>query len=222
MSEFVDQYLPPKVPGFPCVSSPRTKTTIQSNFGGRENRNQDWEHPLHRFILPEAIGRDWDVVQDLGKFWRIMRGPWRSFPWRDPLDFASCDLVLPDKVPAFTATDQIIGTADGFTDRFQLTKTYAVGPETYQREIRLPVLSTVLLAIDGVAVAPADYTVSRPGGEILFDVPPPATAGPDIITAGYLFDVEVRFESDDAFEGILRTHAIGGFADLNLVEVRSC
>jgi hypothetical protein len=43
-----------------------------------------------------------------------------------------------------------------------------------------------------------------------------------VITAGFLFDVQVRFESDDAFEGILRTYAIGGFADITLIEVRPC
>jgi hypothetical protein len=54
---------------------------------------------------------------------------------------------------------------------------------------------------------------------VTFDTPP--LAGHPI-KAGYLFDVPVRFESDDAFEGILRTYAIGGFADITLIEVRPC
>jgi uncharacterized protein (TIGR02217 family) len=98
-------------------------------------------------------------------------------------------------------------------------KTYSVGPETYQRPIYLPVLSSVKVAADGVLVPSADYTVSRPGGVVTFDVPP--LAGVEV-TAGYMFDVEVRFESDDAFEGILRTYAIGGFADITLIELRPC
>jgi uncharacterized protein (TIGR02217 family) len=61
--------------------------------------------------------------------------------------------------------------------------------------------------------------VTRPGGEIVFDTPP---ADDVSITAGFLFDVEVRFESDDAFESILRTYQVGGFADITLIEVRPC
>jgi uncharacterized protein (TIGR02217 family) len=224
MGEFVDQYMPSKVPGYPCASSPRTKTTIQVDSGGGEQRNQDWEHPLHRFVLPEAAGRDWAVIEALMKHWRVMRGPFRSFPWRDPLDKASIDLRIPDEPDIelqarISANDQAIGTGTGFTDSFPLVKTYSVGPETYQRPIYLPVLSSVKVAADGVLVPSADYTVSRPGGVVTFDVPP--LAGVEV-TAGYMFDVEVRFESDDAFEGILRTYAIGGFADITLIELRPC
>jgi uncharacterized protein (TIGR02217 family) len=121
---FVDEYMPSNVPGTPCVSSPRFKTSIQVNAGGREQRNQEWEHPLHRFVLPEAVARQWDVVQSLMTHWRIMRGPFHSWPWRDPLDFASCDLVRPNQIPTVAMTDQVIGTGTGFTTDFQLTKTY--------------------------------------------------------------------------------------------------
>jgi uncharacterized protein (TIGR02217 family) len=85
----------------------------------------------------------------------------------------------------------------------------------------LPVVDSVIVAIDGVVVPDTDYTVTRPGGEIVFDLPPPVEV-PGSITAGFLFDVEVRFESDDAFEGIVRTWQAGGFADLTLIEVRPC
>ncbi len=224
MTDFIDQYLPEEVPGYPCVSAPRTKTTIQVTAGGNERRNQDWEHPLHRFILPEAAGRQWEVLEALKKHWLIMGGPFHSFPFYDPLDFASIDLVKPNLTPTISMTDQYIGTADGFTDTFQLVKTYSVGPETYDRTIYLPVLDSVVVAIDGVLVPDTDYTVTRPGGAIQFDTPPPDATidDPGIITAGFLFDVEVRFESDDAFEGILRTYQVGGFADIVLIEVRPC
>lgn len=221
---FLDIYMPDEVPGYPCVSAPRTKTSIQVSAGGGEHRNQEWEHPLFRFVLPEGI-REWPVVQALSKMWRVTAGPYRSFAWRDPLDFASGDLAVPnpeeDPVPGLT--DQEIGVADGFTDSFQLVKTYTYGGETYDRLIHLPVLDTVVIAIDGVVVDPTDYAVSRPGGVVTFNVPPPIPEDdPGIITAGFLFDVEVRFESDEAFEGILQTWQAGGFADLTLVEVRPC
>lgn len=223
---FLDIYLPEEIPGYPCVSAPRFKTTIQVNSGGTERRNQEWEHPLHQFILPEAIARPrredgTDVVVHLKKHWLVTKGPYYSFPWADPLDKASIDHLPnePDEDIAISRTDQVIGTGDGFTDSFQLVKTYTVESESYTRDIHLPVLSTVLIANNGTLVNPADYTVSRPGGVITFDTPP---ANGRTITAGFLFDCEVRFESDDQFEGIVRTWQAGGFADLTLVEVRPC
>lgn len=217
---FIDEYLSAKVPGLPCISAPMTKTTIQVNAAGRERRNQEWQHPLHRFVLPEAIARDWSVVEDLKKHWLIMAGPFCSWPFRDPLDFASRDLVRPNNVPTVGMADQALGTGDGFTTAFQLRKRYSVGGETYDRDIHLPVLASVVVADNGVLVNAADYAVSRPGGVVTFDVAPLAGHA---LTAGFLFDCEVRFESDDQLEGILRA-AVGaaGFADLTLIEARPC
>jgi uncharacterized protein (TIGR02217 family) len=220
---FIDEYMPEEVPGYPCISAPRFKTTIQVNAGGNERRNQEWEHPLHQFILPEAVARDTSVVNRLRSHWFITKGPYHSFPWRDPMDKASVDHIpnLPDDdlEDMISETDQYVGTTDGFTDTFQLVKSYSVSGNIYDRKIYLPVVDTVLVAIDGVLVDDSTYTVSRPGGEITFDTPP---ADDGIITAGFLFDVEVRFESDEVFEGIVRTWQAGGFSDLTLIEVRPC
>lgn len=216
---FIDEYLPDEVPGFPCMASPRFKTTIQVDFGGGERRNQDWEHPLHLYTLPEAIARDWEEIEDLKNHWLIMRGPFHSFPFYDPFDFASCDLVRPNTTPSISMLDQVLGTGDGFTDSFQLVKKYQVGSETYNRTINHPVLSSVLIADNGVLVSSSDYTVSRTTGIVTFDTPP---LNGHALKAGFLFDVEVRYEADDIIGSIMRTTTVGGFADLTLVEVRPC
>lgn len=216
---FIDEYMPSQVPGYPCISAPRTKTRINVTSGGRERRNQEWEHPLRRFVLPEAAGREWSVVEALTKHWYVTAGPANSFPWKDPLDFASCDLARPNVTPTVAFTDQAVATGDGINDTFQLLKAYSVGAETYSRTIHLPVLSSVKIGVSGALVDPSLYTISRPGGVLQFDLPPADGAA---ITAGFLFDVEVRFESDDAIEGILRDRYVGGFADITLIEVRPC
>jgi uncharacterized protein (TIGR02217 family) len=221
---FLDIYLPEAIGGYGWVSAPRWKTTIQVNASGKERRNQEWEHPLHNFINPEIIARpDTATLTDLKKHWLITAGPFNSFPLRDPLDKATFD-HLPNEFDAdvalqITMTDQAIGTGDGFTDSFQLIKTYSRSGETYDRTIYLPVLSTVVIADNGVLVPDTDYTVSRPGGVVTFDTPP--TNG-HTITAGFMFDCEVRFESDDQLEQIVRTWQAAGAADLSLVEVRPC
>ena len=223
MGGFIDQYMPPEVPGYPCVSAPRTKTSIQVTAGGNERRNQEWEHPLFRFNLPEAPGREWKVIEGIKNHWMAMRGPFHSWPFTDPLDKASVALLKANEkdesvLLRITATDQLIGTGDGFTDKFGLVKTYTVGSETYTRRIHLPVLDTVKVGVAGAEQA-TGFTVTRPGGVVQFDAPP---ANGSQITAGFLFDVEVRFENDDVFEGIVRTYEVGGFAGLDLIEVRPC
>lgn len=220
---FIDEYMPEEVPGYPCISAPRFRTTIQVTAGGNERRNQEWEHPLHQFILPEATRGGGDVVNGLRDHWYIMKGPLHSFPWADPLNKASIDHKpnLPDDelLALISRTDQTLGTGDGFTDSFQLVRRYTVGSEIYVRKIYHPVLSSVVVEKNGGLVNSADYTVSRTTGIITFDTPP---ANGHVIKAGFLFDVEVRFESDDVFEGIVRTWQAGGFSDITLIEVRPC
>jgi uncharacterized protein (TIGR02217 family) len=219
---FLDNYLPDQFAGYGWVSAPRFKTSIQVTAGGNEGRNQEWEHPLHRFVNPEIIARpNPQALIDLKKHWLITKGPAHSFPISDPHDKASVDHEPnePDTEIAITATDQVLGIGDGFTDSFQLVKTYTVGAETYDRPIYLPVIDSLIVAADGIAVAEADYTATRPGGIITFDTPP---ANGVEITAGFLFDVEVRFESDDQLELIMRTWQTAGAADLTLIEVRRC
>jgi uncharacterized protein (TIGR02217 family) len=61
--------------------------------------------------------------------------------------------------------------------------------------------------------------VSRDGGVITFDTPPD---GGLVLTAGYYFDVECRFEDDDSLDTIVRTFGASEFADLAFKEVPPC
>jgi uncharacterized protein (TIGR02217 family) len=216
---FLDIYLPPEIPGYPCVSIPRTKTSINVSASGAEQRNQEWEHPLHKFVLPDALGREWSVVEGLKKHWLVTAGPANSFPFRDPLDFASKDLPKPNVAPAMDGTDQVLGTGTGSRIAFALRKAYTRGGITYTRPIMLPVISSVVVTENNVAVPSTEYSVSRPGGVVTFNTPPVAGR---TIRASFLFDCEVRFESDDQLEAILRTFSVGGFSEITLTEVRTC
>lgn len=222
MTRFVDVYISDCVPGYPCFSSPRWSTSITVADSGAEQVNQRWEHPLHRYTLPEAV-REQDVFEGIRDHWLVMRGPVYTWPFRDPLDFASVALPAPNTEPVVTGLDQVCGTGDGANKVFQLKKTYTRGLQTYTRDIVHPVVDSVIVRVAGANPAtfspPMTYTVSRETGEITFNYAP---APGQVVTAGFLFDVEVRFESDDAFDGIVRTYGLGGFASLVLVEVRPC
>jgi uncharacterized protein (TIGR02217 family) len=222
MTRFVDVYLDPCVPGYPSISVPRWSTRISQVDSGAERANQRWEHPLHTFRLPQAV-RDHEVFEAIRDHWLVMRGPVHTFPFRDPLDCASVAPSQPvtddDLLPTVTATDQAIGTGDGLQQVFQLQKLYQRGSQTYTRLIYHPIVATVVVALNGTPQA-SGWSVSRTTGEVTFDTPPsPGQA----VTAGFIFDVEVRFASDDAFDGIVETYGqMAGFADLEFVEVRPC
>lgn len=222
MAEFIDTYLPAAIPGYPCMTSPKTSTTTTVASSGDEGRNRNWQHPLRKFKLPQAEARKWEVIDQLSKLFLVLGGPFSNFAFRDPMDFASVDLVGPNENQAFvlrrvTATDQVFGTGDGFARVFQLTKTYAYGPAAYVRPIGLPVLDTLLVADAGTPTEA--FSVTRPGGVVTFDVAPLAGHS---LTWGGLFDVPVRFDSDDALDTIIQAFLVGGAAEINLDEQRLC
>lgn len=228
MSEsFLDVYPPPNIRGYPFSSSPRFSTTITGVSSGSEHRNRNWKHPLHRYTSPEAI-RSHDDIEDIRDHWMVTAGPFLSFPIRDPMDFASRRLLKPNLPPALFPTDQVLGVGDGSNRDFQLSKSYTRGGKSYTRPIYLPVVTSVLVAIDAKSTATADPTlpsgpylwdVSRQGGVVTFDHAPQAG---QVVTAGFLFDVPVRFEGDDSLDAILQAYQLSGVADLTFVEVRPC
>lgn len=227
MSGFVDVYAPVcmRVIEKPVVCAPRWSVTINQTAGGNEQRNQNWEHPLWSFSLPEAV-REQDHFEPVLAFWMGMGGSFGSFPWRNPVDFASRGLPRPNTAPVVARSDQAVGIGDGFTDSFQLKKTYAYETLTYTRVIHLPIVASVLIEIDGKSAddpthdgGAYTFTVSRPGGVVTFDRP---VAAGLTIRAGFLFDVEARFADDHAFQAVVRTKRLAGFSDVNLEEVRPC
>lgn len=222
MTRFVDVYMDDCVPGYPVLASPRWSTDIAMADSGAEQANQRWSHPLHRYTLPEAV-RTMEVFNAIRDHWLVMRGPAHTWPFRDPLDFASVALAAPNTVPTVTPYDQDLGIGDGFTRTFQMRKTYARGAQEYVRDIQLPVVATIRVGWDSAGSPPQEFlsgfAVNRTTGEITFDVAPD---NGDVLTWGGLFDVLVRFENDDSFDGIVKTFGIGGFADIPLVETRSC
>lgn len=237
---FIDAYLPAKLRGYPFVSSPRWSTSITAVANGSERRNQNWVHPLLRFSAPESVSCQEDL-ELIKAAWYALAGPADTFPFRDPLDFASRALPAPDTEPdTILATDQYLGVlnpetksydralGDGTTRTFQLVKEYSFGTKTYRRPIYLPVVASVLVAINGFDPGgpnpsppggPFTWSVTRSGGEVTFDHAPQAGS---VLTWGGLFDVEARFESDESFDAITRAFGVTGAADLSFVEVRPC
>lgn len=173
---------------FGSVGGPERRTEVVTLANGFEERNTPWSHSRRRYDAGVGM-RSLDDMETLIAFFEARRGQLFGFRWKDWSDFKSC---APSREPAYR--DQIIATGDGVTRVFQLTKTYRSGAETYVRPITKPVEGTVRMGV-GVdeLVDSVHYTVDPATGLVTFtDVP---DAG-DEISAGFEFDVPVRFDID--------------------------
>lgn len=232
MTRFVDVYLSERIQGYPVEVAPNFSTQQTRVDSGAEASNSRWADPLRDIRVPDGV-RDHPTFEAIKRHWLVMKGPHKTWPWRDPTDFASVDLLMPneptaDVVARRSRTDQPLVDAngdvaipDGVQTVFYLGKRYDVGSpaEPYIRRIYFPVVSTIQVAIDGTLVSP---TVSREGGVVTFAVAPAAGSPGSDMTWGGLFDLQVRFADDETFRGIMRTYGASGFADIPLTEVRYC
>ncbi|WDR06395.1 DUF2460 domain-containing protein [Devosia rhodophyticola] len=163
---------------------PERRTDIVTLASGAEERNSRWALSRRRYNAGYGVKSRADMQAVLA-FFEERRGRFHGFLWRDGLDFSSGATV---PMP----TDQAIGTGDGSTTHFQLTKQYGASFDPFLRPITKPVVGSVRVAADGVE-ATGGWTVNADTGVVEFATAPSAGA---VITAGFLFDVPVRFDTD--------------------------
>ncbi len=191
---------------------PERRTEIVVTGSGAEQRNTRWYASRRRYNAGYGVKSLADI-HDVIAFFEARRGRLHAFRWKDHADWKSC---APDQTP--DPGDQAIGSGDGTTAAIQLVKSYGTGAEAYLRAITKPVDASVRIAVDGTELAsPADFTVDTLTGIVTFDasaIPAPGTA----ITAGYAFDVPVRFDAD-LLEVNLAAFGAGQIPDIRLVEV---
>lgn len=159
--------------------SPQLSTAIITSAGGHERRNAEWEQARTSYDVGPGVRSESDMATLLG-FFRARMGPARGFRLNDPFDNCSREDGAPSPL------DQRIGTGDGGEQRFALVKHYG----DTQRRITRPVAGSVRVALNGVETAA--FAVEEAGWVVL-DTPPDIGAA---VTAGYRFDVPVRFSGD--------------------------
>jgi len=187
--DFVEERFPTDI-AFGSSGGPERNTEIVTLGSGREHRNQRWAHSRRRYEAGYGV-KDLSTLHEVLEFFEARRGPLVGFRYRDPLDWKSC---LPRNTS--TSLDQLIGIGDGVTRSFQLKKTYGSADDGYVRPIVKPVEGTITIAVEGsTKVLGQDYSADLETGEIVFS----ENAVPVInatVTAGFEFDVPVRFVSD--------------------------
>jgi uncharacterized protein (TIGR02217 family) len=187
--------------------SPEFSTSVAVTASGHERRNSLWSDARLRFDVGPGI-RSEAELGTLIAFFRARRGPARGFRLSDPFDHSSNGMT---ETPG--PLDQLIGTGDGLTARFQLTKSYGEGDEPQVRPITRPRDGTVRLSV-GEAETSA-FTIET-GGIVVLESAPPAGAA---VRAGFLFDVPVRF-AEDRLDVTGAAFAAGEAPSVPLIEVR--
>lgn len=195
------------------AGGPQRRTDVVVLGSGAEERNARWAHSRRRFDAGYGV-KTFDALSQVIAFFEERRGRLYGFRWRDRLDNSS---AAPDA--AVSATDQAIGTGDGASNTFQLAKTYGLLYSPYQRPIAKPVTGSVRVAVAGSeATEGTDFTVDTTTGLVTFlagHVPAVGAA----VTAGFLFDVPVRFDTD-YLEVDLSAFAAGAIPKIPLVEIK--
>lgn len=182
-------------------------TIIHETATGHETRISRQSQARHQYNLIKALQSSAEAIA-LKRFVLEMRGALDAWRLKDWLDYSSNQ----DGTASPTTSDQAIATGDGTTTTFQLVKSYG-STNPYVRTITLPVSGTVVAAVAGT---PTAVTVSNPGGVITFASPPALGAA---ITAGFQFDVPVRFGQGVDKVATLRAEAFGVWAMTELMAI---
>ena len=189
---------------------PERRTDVVTLRSGAEERNAVWADGRRKYQAGYGV-KSFAQLEAVRDFFEAQRGRLYGFRWKDRFDYRSCP--SPHQPSAF---DVPVGTGDGRTAAFQLVKVYGAGlPTPYLRPIRKPVPGTVLVGVGGAAAA--GWRCDTTTGIVTLASPPPAGTP---VTAGFLFDVPVRFDTD-YLEADLAWFEAGQIPNIPIVEIRA-
>jgi uncharacterized protein (TIGR02217 family) len=196
-----------------ATGGPERRTDVVVLGSGFEERNSRWANSRRSYSAGYGV-KSLDDLHSVITFFEERRGRLYGFRWRDHADWKSC---APQDVPS--ATDQVIGIGDGVTAAFQLKKTYGGLRAPWVREIKKPVAGTVLVAVAGIPqTLGTDFSLDLVTGLVTF-LPGHIPVTGSSITAGFEFDVPVRFDTDK-LEISLAGFQAGAIPHIPLVEIR--
>jgi uncharacterized protein (TIGR02217 family) len=189
MSAFHEVRFPTSI-GIRSKGGPERRTDIVTLGSGREERNARWQHARRYYNAGYGV-RSISALSFVISFFEERRGRLHGFRFKDRLDYRSTN-----NGAVSGASDQVIGTGDGLTKYFYLSKTYGSGASAYIRPIVKSVAGTVKIAVAGLAkIEGQQFTVDHALGRIYFP-PSQIPAVGQSVTAGFEFDVPVRFDTD--------------------------
>ena len=188
---------------------PERRTQVVELASGDEERNASWANSRRRYDAAYGIRRADDLAAVIA-FFEARNGRLHGFRWKDWGDYRS---GLPSA--PVTPIDQALGIADGDTAIFQLVKRYESGAQAWVRRIAKPVAGSLRVALAGVEQV-SGWSVNTTTGIVTFDTAPGSGV---LITAGFEFDVPVRFDTD-RLDVTWDLDRLGSIASIPLLEVR--
>ena len=201
----------PTTLSFGAIGGPERRTDIVTLSNGYEERNTPWAHSRRRYDAGVAL-RSLDDIEVLIAFFEARGGQMHGFRWKDWADYKTSRASQP-----VAYDDQVFATGDGSETVFQLAKHYRSGAQAYLRPIRKPVLGSLRVGIEADELQEnLHYTVDYTTGLITFERAP--EIGQEI-SAGFEFDVPVRFDSDHIHVSVASFQA-GEAPQVPVVEVR--
>lgn len=203
----------PTAISFGATGGPERRTDVVSLASGHEERNQRWADSRRAYNAGYGVKTS-DDLHKVIEFFEERRGRLHGFRWKDQLDHKSC---APLKSP--TPLDQQIGIGDGTRAAFQLTRRYGSAHAPYERPVRKPVTGTVRIAVSGGEMLEGtQFTTDVASGLVTF-LPGAIPSNGAPVTAGYEFDVPVRFDTD-RIEASMRGLGHGEIPHIPVVEIR--
>lgn len=196
---------------FGSIGGPERRTDVVTLANGFEERNTPWAHSRRRYDA--GIGmQSLDDVETLIAFFEARQGQLIGFRWKDWADFKSC----PSSAD-IGFQDQVIAHGDGVTTVFPLKKSYSSGGTVYERVITKPVAGTVRMGVSGTELTETvHFSVDTATGLVTLDHAP--EEGTEL-SAGFEFDVPVRFDTDRIQTSVASFQA-GDVPNVPVVEVR--
>lgn len=195
-----------------CQAMLERRDEVVTLASGHEETNQRWTHARRSWAAGLGIRSAGDLARVVEIFEEV-RGRANSFRFRDWLDWRSAPLGQD-----ISPTDQPLGVGDGSTVTFQLVKRYGV-VNPYLRPISLPLVTSVRVAKSGTETL-TGWSVSATGGAVTFNTAP---APGLILTAGFTFDVPVRFDQSTLsveWAYFTESGGSGQAPDITLIEKR--
>lgn len=190
---------------------PMRMTDVVTLRSGYEQRNTIWADSRRRYDAGLGLQNLKDLYLVL-EFFEARRGRLHGFRWKDWADYKSLDPIT-----ATSATDVTLGTGDASTTTFQLRKVYTDAGGSYTRTIKKPVSGTVKVAVNSaVQTEGVDFTVDTTTGIITFTTAPGSGLA---VTAGFEFDVPVRFDMDEISVNVEQFNA-GAIPAIDIVEIK--
>ena len=201
----------PATLSFGSLGGPERRTEIVALANGHEERNTPWAQARRRYDAGLGL-RSLDDVETLIAFFEARQGMLHGFRWKDWSDYKSTRASQP-----VSPLDQPQGRGDALATRFVLKKTYVSGIWSSTRLITKPVAGSVRVAIGGAEVPEGiAWTLDGATGEVVFADPPAVGAE---ISAGFEFDVPVRFDTD-LIQVSVASFSAGDVPKVPVIEVR--